>query len=90
MTESSKVIHKNKAHLYHLCSSFPDNTVAFADSGCTSYFLRSGELCTNKVQTTIGIRAGIPDGTSISASHTANMNIDHILLDFPPDALRVL
>ena len=75
-------------NLCHFCISSPDNTVACADSGCTSHFLRNDAPCDNKIPTTNGIRVGIPDGTSMRSSHTANLNLDHIPLVFPPAALR--
>ena len=81
---------KDKPHLCQFCSSFPDNTVACTDSGCTSHILRSDAPCDNKTPTTNGIRVGIPEGSSIYSSHTATVNLDHIPLVFPPSVLRAI
>ena len=52
------------------------NTLSIANSGCTSHFLGPTTPCTNKSSTSNGILVGLPNGSSIRASHTA-------LLPFP-------
>ena len=52
------------------------NNLAIVDSGCTSHFLGPTTPCTNESSTSNGIIVGVPNGSSICASHTA-------LLPFP-------
>ena len=52
------------------------NTLAIVNSGCTSHFLGPTTPCTNKSSTSNGVLVGLPNGSSIRASHTA-------LLPFP-------
>ena len=52
------------------------NTLVIVNSGCTSHFLGPTTPCTNKSSTSNGILVGLPNVSSIRASHTA-------LLPFP-------
>ena len=52
------------------------NTLDIINSGCASHFLGPTTPCTNKSSTNNGIMVGLPNGSSIRASHTA-------LLPFP-------
>ena len=46
------------------------STLAIVDSGCTSHFLGPSTPCTNKSSASNGILVGLPNGSSIQASHT--------------------
>ena len=59
-----------------LCFQLFPNTLAIVDSGCTRHFLGPSTACTNKSSTSNGILVGLPNRSSIRASHTA-------LLPFP-------
>ena len=56
--------------------------MAIADSGTSGHFLGINSACVNKLRTNEGINVQLPDGSSITSTHTASLNLPQL----PPDA----
>ena len=60
--------------------------VGCADSGCSNHFICEDAPCINKKQTQDLIIVGTPNGSTMTGSHLANLNLDHLHSDLPPQA----
>ena len=81
-TSQRKINSTNEINLLHhdLYSHHPPET-AYADSGCTSHFLKSTSHCINKQPTSNGIRVKLPDGTIIQSTHTALLDLPELPIE---------
>jgi hypothetical protein len=57
---------------------------AFLDSGCTSHFLLANAKCSNKKSTTTPLEVRLPNGNTITSTHTETLNMPSL----PPAAIR--
>ena len=62
--------------------------VGCADSGCTSHFICEDTPCTNKKLTQNSIIVSTPNGSTMTASHSADINLNHLISDLPPQATK--
>jgi hypothetical protein len=47
----------------------------FLDSGCTAHFLLANAKCSNKKSTTMPLAVRLPNGDTITSTHTATLNV---------------
>jgi hypothetical protein len=47
-------------------------------SGCTSHIITKTTQCIHKIPTTNGLRAGIPNGQTMQATHNATLDLQHL------------
>jgi hypothetical protein len=62
------------------CSRETDDT-AFADSACTSNFLKINSHCVDKRPTSNGLRVQLPNGTIIQSTHTALLDLPQLPIE---------
>jgi hypothetical protein len=55
--------------------SQPSSCTALLDSGCTSHFLLANAKCSNKKSTATPLAVRLPNGDTITSTHTATLNI---------------
>ena len=83
---------KNKnCHL--ICNTFslvpPSSATFIADTGCTSHCFKLDTLCNDKQPVHDGLIVGMPNGTSIQATHTGLLPADGPLPPISTNARRV-
>jgi hypothetical protein len=58
-----------------LTPSHPSSCTALFDSGCTAHFLLANAKCSDKHSTTTPLEVRLPNGDTITSTHTATLNI---------------
>ena len=58
-----------------------------AESGCTSHFIYEDTPCTNKRPAQELIIVGTPNGSPMTASHSTDLNLNHLHSNIPPQAI---
>ena len=64
------------------------HATAVADSGTTGNFICVNTPCSNKIKVNNGTIVGMPDGNTIQATHTASLDLTHLGIDLPLQALK--
>jgi hypothetical protein len=64
--------------------SQPSSCTALLDSGCTAYFIMENGKCSNKQYTTTPLEVRLPNGDTITSTHTATLNMPSL-----PQAARL-
>jgi hypothetical protein len=59
----------------NLTPSQPSSRTALLDSGCTAHFLLATAKCSDKQSTTTPLKVRLPNGDTITSTHTANLNM---------------
>ena len=62
------------------------SNISILDSGCTYHCLSNDSPCDNKTSATHGVNVSIPNGQSLKATHTAEINVDNLLITLPKHA----
>jgi hypothetical protein len=55
--------------------SISSQSTALLDSGCTAHFLLANAKCTNKIPSATPLAVRLPNGDTITSTHTATCNI---------------
>ena len=76
----------NSLSLNPIIQNVANNNLAILDTGCSCQCLGNDAYFDNKLSTTHGITIGIPNGQSIKASHTADLDLNDLPIDLPPSA----
>ena len=63
---------------YSYAAAVLKNNVAIVDSGTTGHFLQISSECVDKRQTDEGLNVHLPDGSVITSTHTALLNIPQL------------
>ena len=64
------------------------HTTAVADSNTTGNFICVNTPCRNKFKATNGTIVGMPDGNTIQAAHRASLDLTHLGINLPLQALK--
>jgi hypothetical protein len=59
----------------NLTPSRPSSCTALLDSGCTAHFLLENAKCSDKQSTTTPLNVRLPNGDTITPTHTATLNM---------------
>ena len=63
---------------YSYAAAVIRQNMAIADSGTTGHFLQMNSECVDKRTTSEGLKVGLPDGSTITSTHTALLNIPQL------------
>jgi hypothetical protein len=55
--------------------SMPSQSTALLDSGCTAHFILANAKCSNKIPTDTPLAVRLPNGDTITSTHTATLNM---------------
>jgi hypothetical protein len=55
--------------------SIPSQSTALLESGCTAHFLLANSKCSNKIHTATPLAVRLPNGNTITSTHTAKLNM---------------
>ena len=86
MNKTSKLENKKNSNKPSYASAVlkDNNKMAIADSGTSGHFLGINSACVNKMKTNEGINVQLPDGSCITSTHTASLNLPQL----PPEARK--
>jgi hypothetical protein len=60
---------------YRGTTLLPPSHHAFANNGCTDHLLKTNSPCIEKNATTVGIHVRLPNGSIITSTHAALLNL---------------
>jgi hypothetical protein len=66
---------QNFMNYLNFTPSQPSTYTALLESGCTSHFLLANAKCSNKKSTIMPLEVHLPNGATITSTHTATLNM---------------
>jgi hypothetical protein len=69
---------QNFTNYLNLTPLHPSSCTALLDSGCTAHFLLANAKCSDKQPATTPLEVRLPNGDTITSTHTATLNIPYL------------